>query len=61
MGWENFRIEERQQYDHDRYMADRERRLAASKEYWKAHREAINRKRREWYKRKCMERWERNT
>lgn len=58
MGWQNFTPEERQAYDHARYMAKREERLAASKRYRQEHREAINRTRRESYKRKVLAAWE---
>lgn len=58
MGWENFTPEQRKKYDHDRYMADRERRLAMAEKYRKEHRLEIAAKARERYKQKVLSKWE---
>ena len=61
MGWENFTKEQRRKYDHERYMADHERRLAMAAKYREEHREELAAKARERYKQKVLSRWERNT
>jgi hypothetical protein len=58
MGWESRTPKERREYDHNRYMRQREERLKRMAEYRQEHREELARKRREKYRNEILERYD---
>jgi hypothetical protein len=57
-GWDYRSKAERKAYDHERYMADRERRLEQMKRYREAHKDELKAKRRIKNRQKALSKWE---